>query len=221
MSRLLTRWIRSPFVVIGLALLIVAAGTIGYTEAKKNKKPAATGELVASDPCLGNPSGTIKIFTQGNVEKMIVSVQGLPKNTDFDVFVIQKPTPGFGLSWYQGDLKTNSSGSGSQQFLGRFSIETFIVAQAAESITVRPHPNGVFPLADQSGTNPTTGPVHTYHVGLWFNSPNDVPAACNAQSKVTPFNGDHTAGIQALHTVDGPVEINGQQQQAGPLAQIQ
>ncbi len=217
MSRLLTRWLKSPFVVAVLALLIVAAGTIGYTEAKKNKKPDATGTLEASDPCLGNASGTIKLFKQGNVEKMIVSVQGLPAKTDFDVFVIQQPGPKFGMSWYQGDVSTDKNGNGSQQFLGRFSIETFIVAPGAEPITVRPHPNGTFP--DASGNNPSTAPIHMFHVGVWFNSPNDVPQGCPTTE--TPFNGDHTAGIQALRTQDVTVNINGVDQQAGPLAQIQ
>ena len=41
--------------------------------------------------------------------------------------------------------------------------------------------------------------MHTFHLGLWFNSPADaMKAGCPAT--VTPFNGDHNAGIQALST---------------------
>jgi hypothetical protein len=34
-----------------------------------------------------------------------------------------------GLAWYQGDIETNQYGVGHERFIGRFSIETFIVAQ--------------------------------------------------------------------------------------------
>ena len=58
------------------------------------------------------------------------------------------------------------------------------------------HDDGMFPDADM---NPATPPVHTYHLGLWFNSPNDA-AAAGCPNTVTPFNGDHTAGVQVLNT---------------------
>jgi hypothetical protein len=59
-------------------------------------------------------------------------------------------------------------------------------------------------------TNVTFRPTHQYHLGLWFNSPDDaVRAGC--PNKVTPFNGEQNAGIQALSTknfpvLDGPLE---------------
>ena len=37
-----------------------------------------------------------------------------------------------------------------------------------------------------------------FHLGLWFNSPAD--AARPAAGNVTPFNGEHNAGIQVLST---------------------
>ena len=61
--------------------------------------------------------------------------------------------------------------------------------------------------------NPQTAPVHTFHLGLWFNSPEDaVNAGC--PGNVTPFNGDHDAGIQVLSTrqfgnVNGPLRMLG------------
>lgn len=36
---------------------------------------------------------------------MRIRAWGLPKNTDFDTFVIQAPNFPFGVSWYQGDLQ--------------------------------------------------------------------------------------------------------------------
>src|SRR5947208_5148933 len=60
------------------------------------------------------------------------------------------------------------------------------------------------PSCTTTGCSPTPTswrppPVHTYHLGLWFNSPNDA-AAAGCPNTVTPFNGDHTAGIQVLNT---------------------
>jgi hypothetical protein len=62
------------------------------------------------------------------------------------------------------------------------------------------HPGGPFPDAS---TNPPTAPVHTFHLGLWFNSPADA-AALGCPGTVTPFNGEHNAGIQVLNTSNFP-----------------
>lgn len=142
--------------------------------------------------------GTISA-PSSNVENLHISAGGLPANTDFDVFIIQVPNKPFGLSWYQGDLNTGSTGTASVNFLGRFSIETFIVAPG-----VAPAPtvfHGAFPDAS---LNPATNPVQIYHVGIWFNRPADaVKAGC--PGTVTPFNGTHNAGIQALNTATFPI----------------
>jgi len=51
-----------------------------------------------------------------------------------------------------------------------------------------------------------------YHVGMWFDSADDAVAA-GCPSTVTPFNGDHTAGIQVLNTATFP-------DTEGPLSQL-
>lgn len=149
---------------------------------------------VLGDECLPHAQGKVKISTLGNVEIMDVKIEGLPKNTEFDAFVIQIPHFPFGMSWYQGDIQTNRYGKGYAQFVGRFNEETFIVAPG-----VAPAPqvhDGQFADALE---NPATAPVHTYHIGIWFNSPADaVKAGCPGAT--TPFNGEHTAGIQILNT---------------------
>ncbi len=56
-----------------------------------------------------------------------------------------------------------------------------------------------------SGCEPESGdnPIHTFHLGLWFNSPADASnAGCPAD--VTPFNGEHNAGFQVLNTSNFP-----------------
>jgi hypothetical protein len=145
--------------------------------------------------CLTGASAHVSIRSVGPVEIMKVRVKGLPPNTEFDFFVIQVPNTPFGLSWYQGDIETNDSGRGRGIFIGRFSIETFIVAPGVAPAPVV-HNQPPFPDAS---TNPQTAPVHTFHLGLWFNDPADsVKAGC--ANSVTPFNGDHNAGPQALST---------------------
>jgi hypothetical protein len=158
--------------------------------------------------CLPSGSAHVRIASTGPVEVMDVDVTGLPAKTDFDFFVIQVPTAPFGVSWYQGDIETNGAGKGRQTFIGRFNIETFAVSPGAAP-PPQVHTDGMFPDAT---VGVTFAPIHTYHLGLWFNSPADaVKAGCPGGQ--TPFNGDHTAGIQVLNTNNFPVD-------QGPLRQI-
>ncbi len=126
---------------------------------------------------------------------MHVEVSGLPKNTDFDLFVIQVPTPPFGLSWYMGDMLTDANGEAVADFIGRFNIGTFIVAPGTAPAPVV--------LAGDASSNPATAPVQLYHLGLWFDTPADASAA-GCGNKVTPFNSTHNAGVQALNTGNFP-----------------
>jgi hypothetical protein len=159
---------------------------------KRAKFELVRSAKAAGANCLTQASAEVRIRSEGTVEVMDVSVEGLPPKTNFDVFVIQVPNAPFGLAWYQGDLETNHHGRGHQTFIGRFNEETFIVASGSAPAPVLHH--NAFPDAQ---LNPPTGPIHTFHLGLWFNSPADaVKAGCPGD--VTPFNGEHNAGIQAL-----------------------
>lgn len=144
--------------------------------------------------CMPNASATVSIRPAGQVEIMDVSVQGLAPNTEFDFFVIQVPKAPFGVSWYQGDIQTDKNGRGRQQFVGRFSIETFTVAPGSAPAPVVF--NGPFPDAS---LNPPFNPIQMYHLGLWFGSP-QAAAAVGCPATVTPFNGEHNAGVQVLNT---------------------
>lgn len=158
--------------------------------------------------CLANVHANVQVEPLGPVERMTIVASGLPKNTEFDLFVIQVPNAPFGLSWYQGDMDSNESGVARGQFIGRFNIETFIVAPDKAPAPVV-HDQPPFPDAD---INPATPPVHTFHLGLWFNSSEDAVAA-GCSDAVTPFNGDHTAGIQVLSTRNFADDM-------GPLRQL-
>jgi len=160
---------------------------------------------VSGAKCLPHAAATVTVKSLGEVEIMNVDASGLPPNTGFDLFVIQLPNAPFGMAWYQGDMESNSEGRAAGTFIGRFNEETFIVAPGT----------GVAPAvhdADAS-SNPVTEPIHTYHVGLWFNSPADA-ATAGCPATVTPFNGEHNAGIQVLSS-------NGFAKDKGPLRSLQ
>jgi hypothetical protein len=127
---------------------------------------------------------------------MTVTIQGMPHNIGFDLFVIQQPAAPFGVSWYQTDIHANGKGTGSATVRGVFDSETFSVSP---------------------GGTTTFAPTHQYHLGLWFNNPK-VPfnLGCEPGATmpiVTPFNGNQNAGIQVLNTAQFPVA-------AGPLSHV-
>ena len=161
--------------------------------------------VASSNSCVPGASARVTVSTLGDIQTLHVEATGLPKKTTFTLFVIQVPQAPFGLAWYQGDIDTDSNGVGVGNFTGIFSIETFIVAPG-----VAPAPK-VFP--QDATSNPATDPVQLYHLGMWFDSPDDA-ADAGCPSTVTPFNGDHQAGVQVLNTSNFG-------QRNGPLRDIQ
>jgi hypothetical protein len=181
--------------IVAATVLTGLAGINAAAREKKFEFPMKRGAKLVASGCLPNAAARVSIKPGGPVEVMDVHVEGLPPNTEFDFFVIQKPGAPFGMAWYQGDIETDDNGEGHGRFIGRFNEETFIVAQAPPVPAPQVH-NNAFPDAS---INPVTDPVHTFHLGLWFNSSDDARnAGCPADT--TPFNGEHNAGIQVLNT---------------------
>ena len=170
---------------------VVAASGDSKTFAMKVSAGAAT--------CLPYASGRVTVSALGPVENLHVEVSKLKPKTDYDLFLIQVPNAPFGLSWYQGDIETDANGNGVGDFVGRFSVETFIVAPGQATVPLPVHPTD----ASYSVNPAIPQPIHTYHLGLWFNSPADA-AAVGCPNTTTPFNGNHTAGIQVLNTAGFP-----------------
>ncbi|MBV9183646.1 MAG: hypothetical protein JO356_20260 [Acidobacteria bacterium] len=191
-------------------MVIALCGSQAFAWSKKIDFDMVRSGAAVGAGCLPNARGHVVVKSFGPVEVMKVNVFGLPPHTHFDFFVIQQPDGPFGMSWYEGDIDTDDEGHGYGLFIGRFSIETFIVAPAGPSGGIAaptPHDDR------DATTNPATPPVHTFHLGLWFNSPDDaVEAGCPGAT--TPFNGDHTAGVQALSTRNFPAL-------EGPLGNLQ
>ena len=190
--------------VRGLAIAGIALGALTSPASARTFHPykSFTFPLTVSAgaaACVPNATGQATITSAGDVEDLKVQVAGLPANSGFDFFLIQVPNGPFGLSWYQGDISTDKYGNGHGEFLGRFSIETFIVAPntapAPVIFTNTPFPDG--------NANPASPPIHTYHLGIWFDSTKAAKKAGCATTE-TPFNGKHTAGIQVLNTATFP-----------------
>src|SRR6266566_6625149 len=147
--------------------------------------------------CLPHAAGTVTITPGSLNDLMKVSVSGLAPNTGYDFFVIQLPKAPFGVSWYQSDLQTDSTGAGTVSVRGIFNKETFSISPGGPTVTF--------------------GATHQFHLGLWFNSPK-VPfnLGCEPGAPnpiVTPFNGVQHAGIQVLNTSNFP-------DNAGPLSHV-
>ena len=191
-----------------------AAASASHDKSAAKRNDAITFQMkrstgVVAANCLKGAQATVHITHRGQVEAMDITASHRPRNREFDLFVLQAPDAPFGVAWYQGDLESDNTGHGRGHYVGRFSIETFMVAPGTTAAPVV-HPHGAFPDAS---SNPATAPVHMFHLGLWFGSPR-AAAAAGCPTTLTPFNGDHNAGIQALSTRQFP-------QLAGPLRSLQ
>jgi hypothetical protein len=182
------------------AALPVSAGSFTFNMVRS---PA----LTMFPNCAPNATATVTITAGEPADTMDIFCSGLPPNIQFDVFVIQVANSPFGLCWYQGDLQSGPLGNASARFIGRFSIETFIVAPGVAPAPVA-FATAPFPSVAQ---NPQTGPVQTYHLGVWFDKPSAAVSA-GGPNTVTPFNGQHNAGVQILNTSNFP--------NLGPLSAI-
>ena len=196
---------RKLSIIAVLSLLVVAlAATAAFAVDSTSFKMVRSQTAVAND-CLEGARAHVDIRTTATDQQIMdvkttvtdqqimdVTVANAPKNTEFEVFITQQANAPFGVSWYQADFDTNDNGFGEVRARGIFSEELFAVAPG--SVTA--------PQVDDADadTNPAFAPVHTYHVGLWFGSPEEA-AAAGCPATVTPFDGGgHQAGVQAFST---------------------
>ena len=201
------RKFRGAAAVAAVAVLGVGAVATAQADAADNGISFAMvrSGVAAAANCLPAAAATVRVVTHGQNETMTLRASGLPANTGFDLFITQVPNAPFGVSWYQSDLQSGSDGTASVTVIGRFNVETFAVApNTAPAPVVHP--------GQDAASNPAFAPIHTFHVGFWFNSPADaVKAGC--PGTVTPFNGEHNAGVQAMSTRNF-ADLN------GPLRQL-
>ena len=203
---------RKLWIIAVLSLLVVALGATAAfavdstSESTSFNMVRSQAAVNAPGDCLEGARANVNVTTTATDQQIMdVTVSNAPKNTEFELFITQQSNSPFGVSWYQADFDTNNQGSGEVRARGIFSEELFAVAPGSVNA----------PQVDDADaqTNPAFAPVHTYHVGLWFGSPEEASAA-GCPNTTTPFDGDHSAGIQAFSTRNfGALH--------GPLRQIQ
>jgi|SRR5580704_5678903 hypothetical protein len=179
------KWFIAAFSAIGLGISGVAASA---------QVPDIVFNLVPQPKflnCLGVPGGpapTAEILVQrGELNDiLILHAEHLKPNLGFDLFTIQNTNllangevdpnfKNFGLAWYQTDVQANSEGNAETV------IKTILLDQ-------------IFGFDPASNLAPT----HTFHVGFWFNNPEDAAACGFDPKKPTPFNGEQNAGPNAM-----------------------
>jgi len=189
--------------VVGGALLIAALfAAAAFAGDDTTSFKMGRSKAAVDDNCLKGAKAHVEVrTTPTNQQVLDVTLKDAPKNTEFELFVTQQANAPFGISWYQSDFDTNNQGNGEVRARGIFSEELFAVAPGSVDA----------PQVDNKDAeeNPAFDPVHTFHLGLWFGSPEEADDA-GCSDTVTPFDGDHTAGIQAFSTrnfdeLEGPL----------------
>ena len=204
MRRRIVRRVAAPFAALAMTSLVLVGLTASGSEASTTTTfQMARSAAAVNSGCLTHAEAHVRVEQRQDNERMKVFVSGLPANTQFDLFIIQLPDAPFGVSWYQSDLHTNKHGNGNVEVQGRFNKETFSLSQGGPT-------NGSDPTQGLTGpavkdTNVKFRPTSQFHVGLWFNSPEDA-ANAGCPGTVTPFNGEQHAGVQILSTRNYPAD---------------
>jgi hypothetical protein len=190
-------------VILALVIAALAAGTAFAVDSTSFNM--VRSQAAVDNECLKGAKANVDINTLGGLQNMDVTLNNAPKNTEFELFITQQPNSPFGVSWYQADFETNNQGHGEVSARGIFGEELFVFAPGSVKA----------PKVDEfdAKKNPAFDPVHTLHLGLWFGDPKDAKDA-GCSGKVTQFDGDHEAGIQAFSTRNFP-------KLEGPLGEIQ
>src|SRR5215207_8189297 len=199
------RYMRRIIVPVILALVVAALAAAAAFAVDSTTFNMVRSQAAVANDCLKGAKANVDVRTTATDQQIMdVSVNHAPKNTEFELFVTQQPNSPFGVSWYQADFTTNNQGQGEVRARGIFSEELFVFAPGSVKA----------PQVDNkdSEKNPAFDPVHTFHLGLWFGSPQEAKDA-GCSGAVTEFDGDHEAGIQAFSTRNFP-------KLEGPLGKI-
>jgi hypothetical protein len=186
----------SSFAKMFLAIMAVAAfTTMAAAQADVINFDLHVDPAVVS--CLsadGGPVPTAHVTVRRGKLNDTLTIEGdnFRPHLAFDMFTVQRSklqangtvdpafTGSFGLAWYQSDLQANG--------LGHFktTIKTILLDQIFGF-----DPDVLLP------------PTNSFHVGFWFNDPNDANKnGCTFNvMKPTPFNGEHQAGPLAMISV--------------------
>lgn len=167
--------------------------------------------------CLGSdsynpPTAKVTVSRGTANDVMVVELRNFKPGAAFDLFTIERTnlkaeglvdpafTGSFGLAWYQSDIHVGDDGK-------------------AEAVVKSILVDGIFgfdadPIPGSVTGAPLVPPTHTFHVGFWFDKPEDAAACGFDPSKPTPFNSEHKAGPNAMISL--PDAVTGQ----GPLLTV-
>jgi hypothetical protein len=185
--------------LIVLAMIVVVAGARPVA-AQITAKTFAISPNPAMESCVGDsPTVTVSVTRGRPDDLMIVTGDHFSPNLSFDLFTLQNTNllsdgtvdpnfKSFGLAWFQTALHADASGHFSA------TVRTIVFDQLF-------------------GFDPDVklGPTNTFHIGFWFDNPQDAVACGFNVNKPTPFNGRHKAGPLAM--ISRPDSIT----QLGPL----
>jgi hypothetical protein len=163
------------FMLLAFAIAVLTAAAQPLA-AEVNKK---TFKLYANPPfasCFGSSATADVTVVRGNLaDTLHITGQNFQPNLAFDLFTIQRTQllpdgqvnpnfTNFGLAWYQTDLQADQYGNVDA------TIHTILLDQ-------------IF------GFDPdvSLAPTNTFHVGFWFNNPQDAVACGFDPKKPTPF----------------------------------
>ncbi|MBV9268100.1 MAG: hypothetical protein JO061_18170 [Acidobacteriaceae bacterium] len=183
---------RNLLVIAFAAITLGVAATPSFAQ-----KPEIVFNLAVQPKfaaCLGVP-GKPRPYAQVIVQRgelndvLLLRATNLKPNLGFDLFTIENtnllpdgtPDPNFknfGLAWYQTDVQADSDGN------AEVAIKTILLDQ-------------IFGFDPAASLEPT----HTFHVGFWFNKPEDAAACGFNPAAPTPFNGEQNAGPNAMISV--------------------
>src|SRR5829696_1350405 len=198
-------WSRCNLPLLGLAAAFGCSALLAAPAGAKDKinfKLVPTKGLPAG--CAPKAKASAKLETLGFAERLTITVSGFAPGTPLVLFAIQIPNAPFGVGWYLSDLEIGPKGTVTKRIITRLNDETFAVGNAAAPAP-QTHP-------EDADNSKAFKPVHTYHLGIWFDSV-EAGASAGCPGGPTVFNGDHTAGVQVLNT--GTFEDD-----EGPLLQI-
>ncbi len=121
-------------------------------------------------------------------DTLILDLDGIKPDLGFDLFTVQHSpfladgsrdpafTGSFGLAWYQSDIHISKHADN-----GHVRISTILLDQ-------------IFGFDPDVALKPT----NAFHLGFWFDNPEDAAPCRFDIAKPTPFNGEHKAGPFAM-----------------------
>ncbi len=177
-------WLHLAVLSVSLVAFTPAWAQLQQTQFDLTPERAVLNCLSAGDGY--DPTAQVTV-TRGELNDVLtLHAEHLKPNTGFDMFTIQNSNlqadgtgdpnfRNFGLAWYQSDIESDSNGTAD------VTIQTVLLDQ-------------IF------GFDPAVAlpPTNTFHVGFWFNNPQDAAPCGFDPNHPTPFNGEHKAGPAAM-----------------------